>query len=116
MGIYESILNNPTRLAIADFLNFEFINKGIWFFNIWSIIHLIFGGLLIWFLIFLKIKPLKRWMIFFGLIIIWEVFEIIMSSTTSLFIFEPMKDILWDIILAGIGAGILELILLIKKI
>lgn len=113
MGTYKKILRSKTRIAIADFLNTEFINKGIWFFNIWSIIHFIIGGLLIWLLISVGLNPGTRWIVFISLIIGYEIFELIMSATTKLFIFEPFKDVFWDITLAIIAGGIVELIFLI---
>jgi len=113
---YGSFLNSPTRIAIADFLNFEFINKGIWFFNVWSIVHFLVGAGLIAILLLAKVKPSTRYIIFFGLIFGYEVFELIMSSTTRLFEFESVKDIFWDIILASAGAGVIELIFWINNI
>lgn len=113
MGIYKKLLKNKTRIAIANFLNFEFINKGIWFFNVWSIIHFIVGGLLMTSLILINLNPGTRWIIFISLIIGYEIFELIMSATTKLFKFEQFNDIVWDIILASFAAGIIELIFLI---
>lgn len=110
MGIYKNILRSKTRILLAKFMNFEFINKGIWFFNVWSIVHFLVGLLLMTILIAIKLSQEIRWITFFVLIFGYEMFELIMSATTKLFIFEQPKDILWDIILASIAAGIVELI------
>lgn len=115
MSFYESLLNSPTRLAFADFLNFEFLNNGIWFLNIWTFVHFIVGGLLMWVLIVFGLKPKARWITFLAIIILYEVFEIIMSAGTNLFIPEPAKDVIWDIIIASIAAGIVEFIFWIKS-
>ena len=115
MGIYQNILKSPSRIAVSNFLNFEFINKGIWFFNVWSIIHFIVAGLLMWLLIAIGLKPGTRWIVFLSIIIIYEIFEVIMGATTQLFIFEPLKDIIWDVLIAVIAAGIVELIFFIKS-
>ena len=113
MGIYKKILKSPSRIAIANFLNTEFINKGIWFFNVWSIMHFIVGGLLIWMLMFMGLNTGTRWITFLSLIIGYEIFELIMSATTKIFIIEQFKDVFWDITLAIISGGIVELIFLI---
>ena len=113
---YGSFLNSPTRIAIADFLNFEFINKGIWFFNVWSIVHFLVGAGLIAILLLTKLKPSTRYYIFFGLIFGYEVFELFMSASTRLFVFESWNDVLWDIIIASLGAGVVELIFWINNI
>ena len=63
-----------------------------------------------WLLIAINLSPGARWIVFLSLIIVYEAFEIIMSATTKLFILEPPKDTIWDIIVASIGAGIVELI------
>ena len=114
MGSYQEFIDSPVRNALARFMNFEFINSGVFFFNVWSIVHLIMGGLLIWALILLRVKPLTRWGILLVALIIWEIFELIMAGTTDLFIFEGFKDIIWDLVIASIGAGIVELIFLIR--
>ena len=57
--------------------------------------------------------PEMRWLVLLTIIIAWELFELVMSATTRLFVFEAPKDIMWDIILAIAAAGIVELIFLI---
>lgn len=115
MGFYQNLLHSKTRIAISNFLNIELVNKGIWFFNIWSIVHFIVGGLFMWLLIAVGLKPGTRWIVFVSVIIIYELFELIMSATTQLFVFEPVKDILWDIIIAILAGGIVELIFWIRS-
>ena len=67
-----------------------------------------------WLLIRVGLSPGIRWIVFLAIIIGYEIFEIIMSLTTKFFILEPAKDMLWDIVIALISAGIVELIFLIK--
>jgi len=114
MGFYEFILNNPVRIAISNFLNKELISTQYFLLNIWSFIHLSAGMLLIYILI--KLKAKWRYLILLGLLIIWEIFEIIMASTTSLFIMESYLDIIWDLIFGFVGAGIIDLFFQIRKI
>ena len=115
MGFYQNILNNKARLALADFLNFEFVNKNAWFFNVWSIVHFLSGGLLMFLLLFFGLGAGARWIIFLVLILGWEFLEIVLSLTTDLFILEGFRDMMWDIILALIAAGIIELVFFLKN-
>ena len=111
MGFYNQLLESPIRLALGNFLNNELYVCNGFFIDVWSIVHFITGALLIWILIKLKARPSIRWVIFFILILGWEIFEILMSFNTNLFVLEKFADRIWDIIWATIAAGIVEFIL-----
>ena len=100
---------NEVRLAIAEFLNFEIYNKGIFYFNLWSVIHMISGGLLMAGLIMVGARGYWKYLILAGLLVLWEVFELVFALNGVFFRLESVKDVIWDIVLALIVGAIVDL-------
>ena len=102
---------NTIRLAIGDFLNIMiFSNSYVWL-NVWSIIHLIFGFLIMWLLFKYKVKNKFIW--FLGILVFYEVLEFMFYTYwfTAVFIVEEMVDIVWDIIIGMFGGVVAWLVL-----
>ena len=88
---------------ISDFLNIVLIETDFFFFNLWSIVHFISGGIVIYYLI-KKFKVKKPFVYLFGILLAYELFEIYVISTGSnLFIVETNLDQLYDIIFGMVG-------------
>lgn len=107
-----SQLNN-LRLGIADFLGTTIYEGNIVYFNLWSIIHLLMGGII--FLVLLINKKFKDYDkftklgILFTILIFWEfiewffIFIGFQIGGKMFFLEESSFDILSDIILGMIG-------------
>mgnify|MGYP001616375097 CR=1 FL=1 len=95
---------------ISNLLQIKWININYFYLNLWSIIHL-FSGFIIMFLINKKQSKYK-YLILLELIILWELFEMFMRFTgitiSGLFVFkaESVIDVLLDLVL-GISGGFL---------
>lgn len=98
------------RIPIADFLNIILFQNKYIFINIWSIIHLIFGVGIMYFLIKWKIK--WKYSILLVLLIVWELFEYFLYGIiqSSLFIPELFIDVIYDILIGMFGGFIATLI------
>lgn len=99
------LLNNPIRLAIGDFLNIAIIQNNYIWINMWSVVHLIVGFLLIYLLI--KVFKLKRYTLIylFILLIIYEAIEFQFYTRWFVvyFIAEELVDMIWDMIIGMFG-------------
>jgi len=110
--IMEFIVNNQLRLAIASVLNIIIIDNSFIFLNVWSLVHL-FAGALIIYLLF-KFKYPKELIVasLFLILFFYEVIEYILyNNLTDLFIPETHLDVIWDMIIGMIGG----LIIFFKK-
>lgn len=108
---------NEIRLKIADFLNIIIFENKLILINIWSIVHLIFGALIMFILILTKLKRVWRYLILIVLLVGFEIVEFFLyTNLTQLFIPETFVDVIWDLIIGLIGAGIIDLIYSIRKI
>ncbi len=109
-----SILNG-FRISIADWLNTVLIDNGVFFFNIWHIVHFLGGFVLGILLSRVWVKGLRgKVFVGFCLIIAWELFEAsFYLNGSSWFLAETMVDIFWDTFLGM--AGILTHHLLFNK-
>jgi len=84
---------------ITDFLNTKLIDNKFIFINVWTIVHLITGFLLMkYFLNYLSHL--------FLLLVLWEAFEIVVGQ--PFFKKESGLDIFWDISL-GMAGGLIYL-------
>jgi len=101
---------NEIRLAITDFLNLPIIVNSVISIDVWSLIHLFAGALILFLLIkYIKNKSLNFYFIsLFILVVLWEVFEFTNYGIlkNSLFLSESVTNIAWDIIL-GMFGGVL---------
>ena len=105
--IIEFIANHPLRLAIASVLNIIIIDNSFIFLNVWSLGHLLFGGLVTY--ILFKIKAQKEFILIYLFFILfsYEIIEYILyNNLTSLFLPESFVDVIWDLLI-GITGGIL---------
>jgi len=88
-------------MTLADILNIILIENSWVFINLWTIVHLFSGFILIKY--FLKGKK-KRFIWLFGLLVLYELFELFIISTgSSLFRVEKNLDIYWDVIAGMVG-------------
>ena len=116
MTLIETLAENKIRLAIGNFLSKTLVDKPYIFLSIWSFVHLIAGGLIMFVLKAFKLKTAWRWGIFFILIIGFEIVEFFLyTNLTILFIPETITDVFWDIIITSIDAGFVDLIFFLKK-
>jgi hypothetical protein len=101
-------------IAITNLLQTNIINNSIISIDVWSIIHIISGLLIM--LLLMKQKRQKPLMILVGLLITWEIFEFtnyqILENT--FFEKEAATNVIWDVIV-GIGGGTLVKTLFVKK-
>ncbi len=101
---------NQLRIEFAKFLSTPIIPGII---NLWSIVHFFAGALIMFLLIVTGIwAKLDKfgWVFFIGLLILWEVFEIVVGK--PLFLGETPLDIIFDIIIGTIGGYIVFKLLL----
>ncbi len=110
MTISEQILPQ-FMLRIYEFLATPIIKTWFCSMEIWTITH--FGlGFLVFYLVRKEKYPL---LIVFGLLFLYEIFEFIFSYIIPLMLKETIQDIIWDLIIGMLGAGIMCLILKSKK-
>lgn len=105
--IIEFIANNPVRLAIASVLSIVIVDNSFIFLSLWSLVHLLFGGLITY--ILFKIKTQKEFILIYLFLILfsYEVIEYILyNNLPSLFLPETFLDVVWDLIIGVLG-GIL---------
>jgi len=101
---------NEIRLNIADFLNTEITNGGFIFLNLWHIIHLISGVIIMFFILkfFKKGEEKKKFLILIGLVVLYEMFELsFILSGSSFFRGEAAQDVFFDLFLGMIGGFLL---------
>ena len=91
-------------LAATNFLNINIIDNHIIFLDVWSIIHIISGLLLM--LLLIKLKKPNPFTVLIILLITWELFEFTNYEIlgTTFIGKEKMINIVWDV-LVGIGGG-----------
>ena len=96
---------------ISNFLQIKIIDKPFLKINLWFIVHL-FSGFIIMFLIN-KFKSFKyKYLLFLELLILWELFEAFMRFTGFTFFglfvfkFEAVLDTILDIIIGMFGGYI----------
>ncbi|MDP3992321.1 MAG: hypothetical protein Q8P79_02320 [Nanoarchaeota archaeon] len=97
---------NQLRLETAEFLNIKIIDTGFFFLNLWHIVHFISGGVVMFFIMnfFKEWKIKKKFLVLFGLLVLYEMFEIsFMLSGSSLFRGETANDVFFDLLLGMLG-------------
>jgi len=101
------ILNNPVRIAIGNFLNIPIIqNQYVWT-NIWSIVHLLAGFVIMMILLRFKLgSAFWKFTWLFLLLVIFEFFEYFAYTKwfVEFFIPEEIIDVIWDLIIGMFGA------------
>ena len=106
------LLNNPIRLAIGDFLNISIIQNSYIWINMWSVVHLVIGFLIIYLLI--KVFKLKKYTLIylFILLLIYEIIEFQFYTRWFVvyFMAEKFIDMLWDMVIGMFGGLIAWLI------
>jgi len=86
---------------IAEFLNIVLIENSWIFINLWHLVHLSVGFLLMKYFL---IEKKNRFLLLFSLLVIYEQFELIVGM--PLFRPEIRADIFFDIVIALIGGYI----------
>lgn len=116
MTIIETIAENKVRLVIGNFLSKKLFENNFIIIDIWMFVHLIAGGLIMWVLNILKMKAAWRYLTLLILLVGYEILEFFMyTNLTTIFIPEPFTNVLLDIAVGFIGAGIVDLIFFIKS-
>jgi hypothetical protein len=96
---------NEFRLALADLLNIIIFSNEIILINFWSVLHILFGFIVMWFVFNFFDKTKERFLGLVIIIILWEIYEsMFILFGSSMFRAEPSIDILWDLI-AGVLGG-----------
>lgn len=112
----EAIANNKVRLAIGDFLSKKLFERKYFILDIWVFVHLITGGLIMLVLNLFKLKAKWRYGILMILLIGYEIIEFFLYTTfTTIFIPEPFTNVLLDIVVGLLGAGLVDLIFFLKR-
>lgn len=93
---------------ITNFLNIVIFQNNFIFINFWSIIHIVFGFLIVLVLIKrFKLSFSHSLITLFVLLILWELFEYVLYSQSNIiFRTETKLDVIWDIILGIVGGAI----------
>ena len=116
MTLLEAIAENKLRLAIGEFLSKILYENKFTQIDIWSFVHLIAGGIIMLFLNLMKLKAKWRYGILAILLIGFEIIEYFLyTNLTTLFIPEPLSNVLFDIVIAFVGALLVDIIFLIKR-
>ena len=97
---------------ITNFLNIIIFENSWFFINYWSLLHVVFGAIVIYVLLsFLKRR--SAIIALLPILIFWELIELSAIHYGSTFFRpEPMLDIIWDLIWGMIGGFI---VLKVKK-
>jgi len=95
----------PLRIQITEFLQITLVDSGIIFIDLWSMIHLIFGLIVMFFLIKVKVK--RPYILLFALLLVYEVLEFALVISAPAFINpESLRDFVWDIVFGMLGGFI----------
>jgi len=98
---------NQARLAVAQFLNTDLINKGFVYFDYYDFVHIITGFIIMWLLVKYKIfgssRP-KQYLAVATIEILWESFEWFFYSRGWAFIPDTPENVAWDFIMGLFGA------------
>jgi len=95
--------------AIEKFLNTKIFSNGLIEIDYWSFIH--FGvGIFLFYLLhkLLNLSETKTFLLFVGLLIVYELIEFSLWGT--MFRKESLINIIWDLLFAIIGYGIIYLL------
>jgi len=116
MTIIESIAENKLRLTIGNFLSKIIYENKYIMIDIWAFMHLLFGGIIMLILNLFKLNAKKRYLILISILVGYEVLEFFLYTTfTTIFIPETFGNVIFDIVLGLVGAGIVDLIFLVRK-
>lgn len=104
------------RINIAELLQTILFQNEFFYVDLWTIIHIFAGMILIW-LLSIKRKNLMRFAWLFLLLVVWKFFEFFMYGViqTSYFQEETFKDITTDIAAGFAGGVIMGIYLVFKK-
>ncbi len=90
---------------IAEFLRIEIIQNKWLALDLWSILHLFYGCIVVYFISLYKLKRLWIYTYTLTILILWEIFEFVLYNRQIPIIYpETILDVLWDIIIGMIGA------------
>ena len=94
------------RLALADFLNTIIFSNQIIFIDFWTILHILFGFIVMWFLYNFFNKTKERFWGLLTIITLWEIYEFMFTFFgSSMFRKEPFLNIIWDLIAGMLGGS-----------
>lgn len=99
---------HTTRIAIADFLNIILYQNSVFILNYWSIVHFISGMIVMYLILHMPKRRLSHpFFLLLSLLILYEGIELgFILSGSALFIGEPLKDVVWDVIFGMLGGFI----------
>ena len=88
----------PLMIQTADILNTIIISNSFLFVNLWSLIHIIFGAIV---MRYIKDKSFYK---LFGLLVLYEIFEFtVIALGYDLFRPELWIDMIYDLIFGLVG-------------
>ena len=98
---------NEIRLKIAEFLNIVIFDEKFIFLNMWHLVHLVSGVIIMFFIfkLFGKMRGrfLKLWMLL-GILVVYEAFELFfVAGGSGLFLAETKLDVLGDLVFGFLG-------------
>lgn len=107
----------PVIDPITEVLRTVIVSNDFIHVDLWSFVHLILGGLLL-FLFSFFIKGIKRFYWVFGVLAIWELGEFIAYGIikSPLVTIETRIDFITDLVVGMFGALIVSLLLFLKKV
>ena len=103
MAILDLIYYNPLRIKIAEFLQIELFAG----FDIWMIVHLLSGFLILFFLVKIFEEKDKNLLLIFTTLILlmWEFYELFnFLATNRFFIPETITNQFFDVFVGFAGA------------
>tara|TARA_Y100000310_G_scaffold298590_1_gene332655 strand:+ start:287 stop:613 length:327 start_codon:yes stop_codon:yes gene_type:complete len=93
------------KLKIGNFLNKEIINNSFISIDVWSILHVI-AGMIIFFFLFSFLESISfMFIMLFVILVFWEFFEFVNYGIlkNNLFLSESLVNVIWDIIFGMLG-------------
>ena len=117
--LIQRFIDWPLRIKISDFLNIIILKTSFFDFDVWALVHLFTGAIIIGVLLkFKKLrnKTIKALLILIALLILYEIIEaaFYLFIIPELFIPETFLNAFIDVIIGTIGA--LIIIGIIKKL
>jgi len=116
MAIIEAIAENKLRLAIGNFLATKIFERRYFMVDIWAFVHLTSGALVMLVLNLMKLKAKWRYLLLITALIGYEIVEFFLyKNLTTIFIPETLSNVIFDVVVGLIGAGMIDLFFYVKR-
>jgi len=112
------MLKEQIERFLIGFLESTIVKNTFIDLDIWSIIHIIFGGLLIFALFILIKRRSIRLSVLFGFLLVWELFEFILYGVIKVPLVsqESIQNVIWDLITSMFGGLMAEFLIFLGQI